>query len=74
MRRLVLVVALPLVAGAAFTLWLGTAAGLLAAMLGVLLAGWIVIGYTVREATERRRSAERAATSGLRCAPSAPVR
>lgn len=64
-RRLVLVLALPLVSGAAFTLWLGTAPGLLAAMLGALLAGWIMIGYTVREATERLRTAERAAASGL---------
>ena len=38
---------------------------LIAAMLGALLAGWIVIGYTVREATERSRAAERAVASGL---------
>jgi signal transduction histidine kinase len=64
-ERLVLVVALPLVAGIAFTLWLGTAPGLLAATLGALLAGWIVIGFTVREATAQRRAAERVAASGL---------
>ena len=64
-RRLVLVVAPPLAAGGAVTLWLGTEPGLIAGLLGALLAGWIVIGYTVREATERRRTAERVATSGL---------
>ncbi len=39
---------------------------LIAATLRALLAGWIVIGYTVREATERRRAAERVVASGLR--------
>ena len=34
-------------------------------MLDALLAGWTVIGYIVHEATERLRTAERAATSGL---------
>jgi signal transduction histidine kinase len=65
-QRLMLAVALPLVAGAGVALWLGTAAGLIAAVVAALVAGAILVAHTVREADRQREVAERAAASGLR--------
>ena len=51
---LVLAVALPLAAGAAFKLWLGTVPAPLAATLGALLGAWLVIGQATRHELAER--------------------
>jgi two-component system NtrC family sensor kinase len=63
---LILAVALPLAAGAAFKLWLGTVPALLAATLGALLGAWLVIGQAARQAMAERQAALRATESGRR--------
>ena len=59
-------VALPLVAGVVVGLWLGPAAGFLAAVVGALIAGAVLVTHTVREADRQRRAAEHTAAAGLR--------
>jgi signal transduction histidine kinase len=63
---LVLAVALPLAAGAAFKLWLGTIPALLAATFVALLGAWLVIGQATRHALAERQAAVRATESGRR--------
>jgi uncharacterized membrane protein YdjX (TVP38/TMEM64 family) len=66
LTALVLALVLPLAAGAAFKLWLGTIPALLVATLTALLCAWVGIGRAARQATAERRAAERATQSGLR--------
>jgi hypothetical protein len=65
-QRLMLAVALPRVAGVVIGLWLGPAAGFLAAVVGALITDAVLVTHTVREADRQRRAAEHTAAAGLR--------
>ncbi len=66
LTALLFTVVLPLAAGAAVKLSLGTVPALLAATSSALLGAWLVVGQSVRQAMAERQAAERATESGRR--------